>query len=116
MQKNLTEDKVYKPNMEKNSMLNRLPKDDLIGIIRKGIDDEGNKRDLFWPKVTELRILGLRLPIYAQLPKFTRNKDNPDSTGKVSLNERIKTYYGNVKTVGTKVYLSRTIDSLEELM
>ena len=62
MQKNLTEDKVYKPNMAKNSMLNRLPKDDLIGRIRKGIDDEGNKRDLFWPKVSELRVLGLRLP------------------------------------------------------
>lgn len=90
-------------------MINRLPKDDLIGRIRKGIDAEGNKRDLFWPKVAELRVLGLRLPIYSQLPRFTRNKDK-------SLNERIQSYYGNVEIVGKKVYLSRTTDSLENLV
>ena len=34
MQKNLTEDKVYKPNMEKNSMLGRRPLEDLIGKLK----------------------------------------------------------------------------------
>tara|TARA_Y100000296_G_scaffold86583_1_gene126812 strand:- start:2166 stop:2495 length:330 start_codon:yes stop_codon:yes gene_type:complete len=109
MQKNLTEDKVYKANLEENSMSNRFTKDDLIGRIRKGVDAEGKKRDLFWPKIGELRILGLRLPIYSQLAKFRRNKNK-------SLNERIQNYYGAVEIVGKKVYLSRTTDSLEELM
>jgi len=109
MQKNLTEDKLYKANLEKNSMPNRFKKDDLIGRIRKGIDAEGKKRELFWPKVAELRILGLRLPIYSQLPRFTRDKGN-------SINERIKSYYGAVEIVGKKVYSLRNTDSLEELM
>lgn len=90
-------------------MSNRFTKDDLIGIIRKGIDAEGNKRELFWPKVAELRLLGLRLPIYSQLPQFTRDKDR-------ALNERIQSHYGNVEIVGKKVYLSRTTNSLEKLV
>ena len=109
MQKNLTEDKFYKVNLEENSMLNKFTKDDLIGRIRKGIDNEGKTRELFWPKVSELRILGLRFPIYSQLPQFTRDKGN-------SINERIKSHYGAVEIIGNKVYSLRSTFSLEELM
>jgi len=48
MQKNLTEDKLYKPTMEKNSMLNRLPKDDLIGKLDK-ILENGEIKEIFRP-------------------------------------------------------------------
>ena len=54
-------------------MLGRRSLDDLIGRIAKGIDNDGNERDLFWPKVGERKVLGMRFPKYALTPRFRRN-------------------------------------------
>jgi hypothetical protein len=83
--------------------------DELIGKIAKGIDADGNERDLFWPKVEEIKVLGFRIPLYASEPRFTRNK-------RTTLYDRIRKFYGFERIIvkKNKVYGIKRVTSKEE--
>ena len=98
MQKNLTEDKVYKLITQNRTMKRSL--DDLIGK-KKTIKIDGKPKDVMFQYThIDLTIFGFKIPIYSSIPKYTRS-------GRGSTDSRIKNDYGNVEFVKNRVYKIR---------
>ena len=70
--------------------------EDLIG--KKGTTtSEGIKQEVLFPKAGIYKILGIKIPVYSPLPKFTR-------LNRGSIDSRIENYYGKVDIIKNKVY------------
>jgi len=110
MQKNLTEGKVYKANTEKNSMLNRLPKDDLIGKLDKILED-GESKEIFRPiwTVGEYNQEGnfdlVRLTNFLGQLKYVPNEMVQFRRG--NAREKALRHYNNSKFIGNKLYKNK---------
>jgi len=71
--------------------------DDLIGK-KKTIKLDGKPQEVMFPYTRRnVKLFGIKFPIYSPIPKFTR-------TDRGLIDRRIENYYGKVDIVKNKVY------------